>query len=76
MNTRSRQYRRFACELTDVQIQRIKELASNTPVPGLNRSMFTTELTRRMIDHALACPLFLLDLSENRKVQQSEGGTE
>lgn len=67
MNTRSKRYRRWPCELTDVQIERIRELANRHEV-------YYTEMTRRLIDHALACPFFVPDASSGRNVQPPAEG--
>lgn len=68
MNTRSKRYRRWPCELTDVQIERIRALA-DAQEP---ERVYYTEMTRRLIDHALACPFFVPDASPGRIIRPTE----
>lgn len=68
MNTRSKRYRRFPCELTDVQIERIKALAE----AQLPERIYYTEMARRLIAHALDCPFFVPSVSSERSSQPSE----
>lgn len=62
MNTRAKRYRRWPCELTDATMDEIRKLAAEHDTSNL-------EMTRRLINHALVCPLFLPDVSSGRKVQ-------
>lgn len=74
MNTRSKRFRRWPCELTDVQIERIRELSQ----AQLPERIYFTEMTRRLINHALNCPFFDPTVSSERNVQppdQREGAT-
>lgn len=65
MNTRTKRFSRWPCELTsDVQNQ-IKQLADDNQTSNL-------EMTRRLINHALACPLFLPNVSPERNIRPDE----
>lgn len=67
MNTRSKRFRRWPCELTDVQIERIRQLADAQDEP-----VYYTEMTRRLINHALDCPFFVPTVSSGRNPQPTE----
>lgn len=68
MNTRQRgrSYERFPCELKPEQIVDVKTLGDRT-------NMAYTEIVRQMVDHALACPLFLATLSFPASLHPNEG---
>lgn len=67
MNTRSRGYKRWPCELTDDTMQTIRELANKHNTSNL-------EMTRRLILHAINCPFFSPDVSSGRIIQPSDQG--
>ena len=68
MNTRSKRYRRWPCELTDVQITEIRKLADEQEP----ERVYYTEMTRRLIQHALTCPFFNPAISSERNTQPTE----
>lgn len=65
MNTRSKRYSRWPCELTTATMDQIRELAVKHDTSNL-------EMTRRLIVHALSCPFFLPDVSSGRIIPPTD----
>lgn len=63
---RTRQYKRWPCELNDKQIKIIRERADM-----LNTTY--AAYTRALIEHGLSCPLFLAETSSESSIQPNEG---
>lgn len=63
---RKRNFKRWPCELTEVQINALRERAD---------ALDTTyaAYTRALIDHGLTCPLFLAETSQSKSIQLNEG---
>lgn len=70
MNTHSKRFRRFACEFTDEQIAEIRKLADAQKPERI----YYTEMTRRLINHALNCPFFDPSVSFDRNPQPAVEG--
>lgn len=65
MSTRPPRFERFHFKPTKAQIERIRALADEYETP-------VTEMTRRLINHALACSFFVPDNSSGRNLQPTE----
>lgn len=62
MNTRTKRYSRWPCELEDDTKDKIRQLATDADESNL-------EMTRRLLIHAINCPFFDPHVSSRRKVQ-------